>query len=278
MKKVKFTLVYAFKEVLLEDKAYFRLEIGAIGNRVFEYYSNKEIEVMDDKGTGKEYIQFNLNKKNEEMYYKVLQEHGIQTEAEYMRNIIFTYVNHPRYQREKILFFEYFELIEKAMKEKKKINIKYHGEIRTVNPYFVKVADEENRSYLFCYCEKNQDYRCYRISEMEMLMISKQNLEVLDRKYIQKIEQNFDPFHSYGKEIRVKFTALGDVLWEKAIHNRPKILRKEGEECVLECDERLAQIYFPQFLAEVEILEPKSLRKWFEEQYEKAWKQYQNMK
>ena len=37
-----------------------------------------------------------------------------------------------------------------------------------------------------------------------------------------------------------------------------------------ECSEKLAKIYFPQFLAEAEIIAPQELRLWFKEQFEKT--------
>lgn len=37
-----------------------------------------------------------------------------------------------------------------------------------------------------------------------------------------------------------------------------------------ECSEKLAKVYFPQFLSDADILEPRDLRLWFKEQFEKA--------
>ena len=65
------------------------------------------------------------------------------------------------------MFAKIFKNIETALKDGNKIKIKYHNYIRLINPYFIKVSDSESRSYLFCYCEKNKDYRNYRISEIE---------------------------------------------------------------------------------------------------------------
>lgn len=44
IKKVRVTVPYFFKEKLLEDEEYFGLSIGEIGNRIFTYYSDKDIE------------------------------------------------------------------------------------------------------------------------------------------------------------------------------------------------------------------------------------------
>jgi hypothetical protein len=37
-----------------------------------------------------------------------------------------------------------------------------------------------------------------------------------------------------------------------------------------ECSEKLAKVYFPQFLSDADILAPRELRLWFKEQFEKA--------
>lgn len=274
MKKIRFSVSYFMEEVLREDKNYFRLEIGAIGNRLFEYYGDKDVEKIDYKGKFGSTIQFNLSKANEDMFFKVLQEQESANESEYMRNVIFSYMNNPRYQRERILFSAHFDLLERAIQTKKKVNVKYQGKVRTLSPYFIKVSDQENRSYLFCYSEESSGYRCYRVSEMESLKISKYDREERDEEYIRNIEAHFDPFQSYGKEVKVRFSEEGLKIWEKALHNRPKVLKKEGRDFLLECDTKLAQIYFPQFLEEVEVLEPSSLRDWFREKAMRFAKQY----
>ena len=95
-------------------------------------------------------LQFMLNKNNDEIFMDTFVRSRVETEAEYWRNIIFTYINNLRYRREEILFEKIFRKIKEGMQGKRKVKIKYHKYIRLVNPYFVKVADDENRSYLFC--------------------------------------------------------------------------------------------------------------------------------
>lgn len=276
MKKVRFSISYLMKEILEEDKKHFNLEIGGICNRLIEYYSDKEIDKVEFKSGENTVVQFNLNKRNDEMYEKILEENDVKIEAEFLRNIVFTYVNNPRYKREEIIFKNKFDDIQKAIKEEKKIIIKYHGNLRTVNPYFMKVADGENRLYLFCYCEKNEDYRCYRLSDIESLRKSKNNYEIFDKRYIQKIFDNFDPFLSYGNAVKVRLTEKGEKLLERVLNNRPKLMEKniEKKEYLFEYDVKLAQIYFSQFLTEVEILEPKELREWFREKSKETYEMY----
>ena len=37
-----------------------------------------------------------------------------------------------------------------------------------------------------------------------------------------------------------------------------------------ECSEKLAKVYFPQFLSDADVLAPRELRLWFKEEFEKA--------
>ncbi len=274
IKKVRVTVPYFFKEKLLEDEEYFGLSIGEIGNRIFTYYSDKDIENNEIKIFKGEIIQFNLNKSNDDLYYTILKEHNVENEAEFFRNLFFKYLDNPRYLREKILFSNIISTINLAIEKKKKINIKYNGEIRTINPYLLKVSSNEDRTYIFSFCEKNNEYRNYKIANIENVFISKNDLKIKDSEYISNIDKNFDPFLSYNKYVVIKITPEGEKLFNTAIINRPKVYKKEGNTWTLECTKRLAKIYFPQFLSNIEILEPLDLREWFIQKFKKAYENY----
>ena len=270
MKKIRVTVPYFIKQSLTEDLEHFKISLSKLGNNLFAYYSNRDTEKINLKSLDNEIIQFNLNRVNEDMYFKVLQEHNVETEAEYIRNILFSYLNNPRYKREEIIFTEIFNNIRKAIKQKKKINIKYNDEIRTVNSYFIKEADRENSSYLFCYCETNNDYRNYRITNIKNIAISKLDLQTFDEDYIKQVAKNFDPFNSYGKKVEVILTEKGKSLLDKIIDNRPKLLEIKNNTYIFQCTNKLAKVYFPQFLSEAKIISPIELREWFENKFKSA--------
>lgn len=274
IKKIRFTVSYLMYEKIKEDGKHFNLLLGEIGNRLLNYYSIRNVEKKETKPDKGENIQFNLNKENDEMYDTILKEHGVQNEAEFFRDLFFKYLNNPRYIREEILFHKIFKKINLALEENRKINISYNREIRTVHPYFIKEELGEDRSYLFCYCEKNQDYRNYRIANIEKVILSKNQKNIFNEEYIKAIRNNFDPFLSYGKEVRVKMNEKSKKLFEVAILNRPKLLEKNGNIWKFQCTNRLAKIYFPQFLSDVEILEPLDLREWFKEKFKETAKMY----
>lgn len=276
MKKVRFTISHFMNEIIKSDAEYFRLQIGKIGNIIFNYYIDKNLNKVKLEDSSGEIIQFNLNKSNEEIFLDTLMRNKIETEAEYWRNIFFTYINNLRYKREEILFEKNFKNIEKAIKNGNKIKIKYHKYIRLINPYFIKVSDSESRSYLFCYCEKNNDYRNYRISEIEEIWFTNEKMLIEDKKYINEVYRNFDPFLSYKNRVKAKFTPKGLELYEKVLINRPKLLNKADNIYTFECDKKLAIVYFAQFFSTVEILEPLDLRENFIKELKKTLEIYKS--
>ena len=276
MKKVRFTISDFMNEIIKSDSEYFKLQIGKIGNKIFNYYIDKNLNKVELEDSSGEVIQFNLNKSNEEIFMDTLIRNKIETEAEYWRNIFFTYINNLRYKREEILFEKNFKNIEKALKDRNKIKIKYHNYIRLINPYFIKVSDSESRSYLFCYCEKNTDYRNYRVSEIEEIWFTNEKIEIKDKKYIDEVYKNFDPFLSYKNRVKVKFTEKGLDLYEKVLINRPRLLNKDNNIYTFECDSKLAMIYFAQFFSLIEILEPQELREKLQNELENTLKIYKN--
>ena len=276
MKKIRFTISDFMNEIIKSDSEYFKLQIGKIGNIIFNYYIDKNLNKVELEDSSGEVIQFNLNKTNEEIFMDTLIRNKIETEAEYWRNIFFTYINNLRYKREEILFEKNFKNIEKVLKDGNKIKIKYHNYIRLINPYFIKVSDSESRSYLFCYCEKNNDYRNYRISEIEEIWFTNEKIEVKDKKYIYEVYKNFDPFLSYKNRVKVKFTEKGLELYEKVLTNRPRLLNKNNNIYTFECDNKLAMVYFAQFFSLIEILEPQKLREKLQNELENTLKIYKN--
>ena len=276
MKKIRVTVSDFMNEIITGDSEYFKLPVGRIGNIIFKYYMDKDLNKVELGNFSGEVIQFNLNKKNEEIFMDTLIRNKVEIEAEYWRNIFFTYINNLRYKREEILFENKFKDIREAIKIEKKIKIKYHKYIRLVNPYFIKVSDSENRSYLFCYCEKNNDYRNYRISEIEEIWLTNEKNEIRDKKYIDNVRKNFDPFLSYKNRVKVKFTEKGIELYEKVLANRPRLIEEKDGIYTFECDNKLAMIYFAQFYSKVKILEPEELETILKKELKKTIEIYED--
>ncbi|MCY7009226.1 WYL domain-containing protein [Fusobacterium simiae] len=93
---------------------------------------------------------------------------------------------------------------------------------------------------LFCYCEKNKDYRNYRVSEIEEIWFTSEKIEIKDKKYIDEV---------YKNRVKVKFTEKGLEFYEKVLTNRPRLLEQDNNIYTFECDNKLAMAYFAQFFS-----------------------------
>ena len=134
MKKVRVTVSDFMFEILKGDAEYFKIPLGKIGNTLFKYFIDKNLSKIElEESSGKK-VQFNLSKENEDIFFDVLREKKASTEAEFMRDIFFTYINNLKFKREEIIFNNTFKQIREAIKNNIKIGIKYHSTARIVNP------------------------------------------------------------------------------------------------------------------------------------------------
>ena len=105
--------------------------------------------------------------------------------------------------------------------------------------------------------------------------MKKELLKEHGKDYLKNLKINYDPFLSYQKRVKVKFTEEGERLFGVIHYNRPKELAKGSNgEMLVECSEQKAIAYFSQFIDEVEILEPLELREKFKKRLTNASKKY----
>ena len=128
----------------------------------------------------------------------------------------------------------------------------------------------------FATVKKIMIIRNYRISEIEEVWFTNENIEIKDKKYIDDVYKNFDPILSYKNTVKVEFTAKGVELYEKILTNRPKLLDKKDGIYTFECDNKLAMVYFAQFFSNVKILEPNELKERLKNELKKTIKIYEN--
>ena len=107
MKKVRFTISDFMNEIIKSDSEYFKLQIGKIGNIIFNYYIDKNLNKVELEDSSGEVIQFNLNKSNEEIFIDTLIRNKIETEAEYWRNIFFIFYFNFFISKPYFIYFRY---------------------------------------------------------------------------------------------------------------------------------------------------------------------------
>lgn len=279
MKKIKVTIPKSIYEIVRNDLNDFGISNNHFMNYLFsnlkdnyEDYGSKNIEIPS-LSKEKKFIQFNLNKENSLVYYEVLRDKKVLNESEFMRNLLLKYSSNQKNIRELFIFKEVIERINLAIKDRKNIVITFNDERKTtVTPYHIGSSDLEIANYIFCYDIGEKRYKNYKLSNLKQVYTLSELGKWDEEEYIKSIIENFDPFLSQGRKIKVRLTEEGKRLLKVSKVNRPKLISEKGNEFDFECSGEQAKKYFSYFLDEALILEPLELRKWFEKKFENALK------
>lgn len=274
-KKIRITLLKSVIDILESDLDSFKVTKNYLLNYIFEHMKDERLGdnfvFEGEKGV----IQFNLNKKNMKIYYDFLMEKKIQVEADFIRKLIYRYANQSRKNRELFVFHTSIERLEAAIKGSKGAKIHFKdGRGVSVLPFYIGSSKLELSNYLFCYDFDEERYRNYRISNIDTVFITQEQIEWKNMEFVNKVVRNFDPFLSQDKRIKAKLTLEGEKLLREVKLNRPEIISKKDGFYEFQCSEEKAKRYFTYFLDEIEILEPLNLREWFMVKYANAYKKY----
>ena len=284
------TLPFDMYERVELDIKRFNIKKNSFMNRIItntqENRFNYSVKIIRASEKNKK-IEFRLNKENFNNYEEIF---GMQdsnskeklSDSEIIRNALAYYITLSEYRREQLIYQEEIDIIERAIKNNRTISIKYQEARRIIEPYFLVNSKEESFNYVYGFCHKNKSYISYRLSNLseiserkEKQVMKEELLKEKGKDYLKNLRINYDPFLSYEKIVKIKFTEGGDKLFEIIHYNRPKVLaRTSNGEMLVECSERKAIAYFSQFMDEVEILEPLELRKEFKRRLENASKKY----
>ncbi|MDR1833031.1 MAG: WYL domain-containing protein [Fusobacteriaceae bacterium] len=272
MKKIRVTVPEDVWRMMKNDIDEFGINNNKLCNYILtELKYNKNLDVdrlLEPLGRPlKRIIQFDLNVSNKEIYYDILRENGVDVEAEYFRELFSLYCAKFKYQRELFIFRDKVKDIVDAVREKKKIKIKTMGKVLTVEPYFIKREEQGDENFLFAWNDEQKAYHNYKLKELEIVSVLDERIRGKDKKYIENVRKNFDPFLGNGNIVKVRLTKAGEALLRSLTASRPRFLKKEGSVWYFETANENAKLYFRQFLEDAEILEPLSLRREIREEY-----------
>ena len=207
------------------------------------------------------------------------------------------YVNMPRGKRECFIFRDELDKLNAAAESRTNVSLTYRGERKCVSPCFLAFSPSQVRAYVVVCDDKVEcaaagarfhSLRLCHIRGVAPDTASKafhcENFELSHQAEV--FREHFDPFLCYGQQVKVQLTEDGARRYNKLTTNRPKVIAKVGESgsaqaaataevngastYTFECSEKLAKVYFPQFLSDADVLAPRELRLWFKEQFEKA--------
>ena len=279
MKKIRVTVPEDIWRLMKNDIDEFGINNNKLCNYILDRLKyNKEINVEKDleiQGRPlKKIVQFDLNVANREIYYDILRENDVEVEAEYFRDLFEVYCSKFKYLRELFIFEDKVRAIMEAIKNKRKMKVKYLGSVYTVDPYFIKREEQGDENYLFCYEEKTGTYYNYKLKELIVVSVMDERIKGKDKKYVEQIRKNFDPFLGNGNFVKVRFTKSGEVLYKSLTNYRPKLIKKEGDIFTFETSNENAKLYFRQFLKEAVIMEPEGLREEIKNEFLEAYNSY----
>ncbi|WP_372714965.1 WYL domain-containing protein [Ilyobacter sp.] len=279
MKKIRVTVPEDIWRMMRNDVEEFGINNNKLCNYILDKLKyKKDINVeklLETQGRPlKKIIQFDLNVANREIYYDVLKENRVDIEAEFFRELFEVYTSKFKYQRELFIFEERLKNILEAIKLKKKLKLKYINKIYTVEPFFVKREEQGDENFLFCFCEETKGYKNYKLKELEIISVLDDRIKGKDKKYIESVRKNFDPFLGNGNFVKVRLTSEGVSLMKSLTNYRPKFLKKSGDVYIFETSNENARLYFRQFLKDAVILEPKELREEMKREFLEAFESY----
>lgn len=274
-KKIRVTLPDYIYQTLMSDIEDFGINKNKLCNYIFSELKLHQKLEEPRPSLDKSALQFNLNKKNLETYYEVLEENNVQVEAQFFRKIFYTYTNQSKKNREAFVFREILNKIRYAVEEKRSLKLIFKDKTTIkVSPYFIGSSKLELANYLFSYNHHLKEYKNYRISNISSILITREDFFPGDNGFIERVISDFDPFLSKGQLVVARLTKKGESLLKLLKTNRPKLIKVEDGLHYFECSEEKAKRYFTYFLSDVEVIEPAGLASWFKEEFFKAYMNY----
>ncbi|MGL5428617.1 MAG: WYL domain-containing protein, partial [Cetobacterium sp.] len=223
----------------------------------------------------KKVIQFDLNVANKGIYYDILKANDVDVEAEFFRELFEIYSSQFKYQREIFIFQETYRAVLEAIKNKVKMRILYMEESFTISPYFIKREDQGDENFIFAYDDENKIYRSIKLKDVVILGNLNEKIQVRDKKYIENMRKNFDPFLGERLIIKARFTPIGESMLKSFTNYKPKLIKKEDDIYFFEMTLENAKFYFSSFLKEVRIIEPQKLKDELKKSFLEAYKIYE---
>ena len=277
-KKIRVTLPQNIYEIIKNDIDDFNMTSNHFMNYIFlnlndKYKNLKGNLTIAEQSKEKASIQFNLNKESLLIYYDVLRENNAQNESEFMRSLLIRYATNPKNKRELFIFKESVERLNLAIKDKKNVYITFNDNRKVkVTPYYIGSSDLEIANYIFCYDYSEGKHKNYKLSYLKQVYTTSEIGNWENKKYINDVIKNFDPFLSKGQIIKIRLSENGKKLLQTIKINRPKLISESGDIFKFEASEEQIKRYFTYFLDDAIVMEPIGLKEWFIEKYENALK------
>ncbi|MBP6407462.1 MAG: WYL domain-containing protein [Fusobacteriaceae bacterium] len=279
MKKVRVTVPEDIYRIMRNDMEDFGVNNNKLCNYILDKfkfkreYDTEALLLVQGRALTK-MVQFDLNVNNKDIYYDILRENKIEVEAEFFRELFKFYTSKYKYERELFIFEDIVKSIMEAIKNKNRMKIRFDGNLYTVEPFFIKRDEQGDENFLFSYVEEMKEYKNFKLKELQVIGVLNDKIPGKDRKYVENIRKNFDPFLADGNKVKVQLTENGEKLLKSLTNYRPKLLKKEKDFFIFEASNENAKLYFRQFFKDAVIIEPIELREELKKELEDLLNEY----
>lgn len=274
-KKIRVAIPNFIVKTIKTDANEFGFTINGFYNEIFNLYVKDKIKLeLVQKSKNNDIVQFNLSKKNFELYTSILRMYSMKNETEFWKRIFFNYSDKPKYKREELVFQNTIKLIKYGIKNELKMEVKYKDKVEIFEPYFIKYTELDETNYIYAYSEESRGYGSYKLSQVKVLRYLEEKQEHNNKEYLASVAANFDKYLWCFCEVKIKLTDKGLECYNSDNDWKPRIESVVENVYTFYCSLENAKKYFINFLEEAEILEPSELRIWFKEKFEKAMKRY----
>lgn len=279
MKKVRVTVPEDIYRIMRNDMEDFGVNNNKLCNYILDKfkfkreYDTEALLLVQGRALTK-MVQFDLNVNNKDIYYDILRENKIEVEAEFFRELFKFYTSKYKYERELFIFEDIVKSIMEAIKNKNRMKIRFDGNLYTVEPFFIKRDEQGDENFLFSYVEETKEYKNFKLKELQVIGVLNDKIPGKDRKYVENIRKNFDPFLADGNKVKVQLTENGEKLLKSLTNYRPKLLKKEKDFFIFEASNENAKLYFRQFFKDAVIIEPIELREELKKELEDLLNEY----
>ncbi len=129
----------------------------------------------------------------------------------------FYYAQQSKKSRELFIFKNITEKIMCGVENKKKIIVTFaDGTKKTISPYYMASSELELKNYLFSYDEEEKKFKNFTLRNIKAVYVTEKKVYEGENDFVREVIENFDPFLSYSRRVKVKFTDPLPFLQQKS--------------------------------------------------------------
>ena len=246
---------------------------------IMKYIGENSINktLTTDKKANKDKIHLRINKNDDDLDIVIDSCPSEASLSEFIANIIYSYLDEPLYEREKIVFKDIYDSLKLAINKNQQIKIKSKSntretpEIKIIEPKEICISKEELFNYLLYKGIRNGKECAMSIHLYNIISVI---LEPNVCSFSEEIISSFNRMKTNGVQFsisdntiyKIKLTEHGKELYEHNLKyiERPVALDKSDKDSGIyyfDCSKMQFDNYFGSFYEDMEILEPIEYRK-----------------